>query len=874
MVRGVPKTVVKRTRDEALEHIKTALWTNSCLFTRQEMGFIRTSCHILGLDGNAMMKAVMSEVKDRGIKQPRNVMEYLQSRLKELADRVEKHKRPTPNPAASTRAANSMGAPARSLGNLVGCAEALKEAIKGRYSKGIRAGMKAFENARADYETTIGRIADAYRWKAETTNGWLSKGELACGNLMGRAEAALKEAEEKEEAEAKIRIMETQCEELTGLAVQAGKQVPAEAKVEVLEELEEEMDHGEEMVGDLGRSLRETIPEGLKDRVEEAIKESAAIAAKGRRFVDHVKTRLDFSKDSESSSSKAAGGTVPGGWQTAAEELGEDLEEGFEEEIEEELRGPVGGLETGGAPEDETAGGTKAAPRYLVDFMRSFGQMQANDSGWPTFDMRYVSYPRFKKEWGAYRQTYHSAVSDDLAARTLRDKCLQGDALQMVSHLDDLREIWETLDTCYERPDKYMEEALRPIVDFRRYKISDSGAVREFYSLLRAAIKGARRIGRIELLINDQTIPRIMGKMPPIDWKEWATKRPDWMGQDTGTAFEAFVERKWLDALNIAAAEHSPWRGEGEKAAAGLWAPDKIAGGGRGVLKVTGAVNVVEQGDPPRSPSPLWDLSFGRKCRARNLIGCNGNHVMLQCEKLMSLGLAERKEVLEKSRLCMFCLKHSADLECYGKGGLSKPRCNQPGCDGEHTPGVHKLMGEENAGVNLVAEDKDTEDAEAEEDGGNEDEGWWVGTIGVMEASDGAEDALYGEAKPSRGQQAGYSKTEWGQQGESGPDHPLEDCSANEATEDEEWDLGSTHTGLGSGGAVSSCPGEPRRLPGGTIGPLRPTGVKQRRAKKEAATDQDWEEARRSALLRQMLSDTSVTRKRNATEGLPNLEDG
>ncbi len=102
-------------------------------------------------------------------------------------------------------------------------------------------------------------------------------------------------------------------------------------------------------------------------------------------------------------------------------------------------------------------------------------------------------------------------MSDDLAARTLRDKCLQGDALQMVNHLDDLREMWETLDTCYERPDKYAEEALRLIVDFRRYKIVDSAAVREFYSLVRAAIKGARRIGRVELLVNDQTIPRIMG---------------------------------------------------------------------------------------------------------------------------------------------------------------------------------------------------------------------------------------------------------------------------------------------------------------------------------------------------------------------------
>ncbi len=164
MARGSSKTVVKRLRDEALEHIKLALRTNSCLFTKQEMSFICTSCQILGLDGNAMAKAVQSEVKDNGMKQPRKVMEYLQTRLKERADRVEKHKRPTPNPAGCTRAANSMGAPARSLGNLVGCAEALKEAMKERYSKGIRAGMKAMENAKQDYKITIDRLAEACKW--------------------------------------------------------------------------------------------------------------------------------------------------------------------------------------------------------------------------------------------------------------------------------------------------------------------------------------------------------------------------------------------------------------------------------------------------------------------------------------------------------------------------------------------------------------------------------------------------------------------------------------------------------------------------------------------------------------------------------------
>jgi hypothetical protein len=169
----------------------------------------------------------------------------------------------------------------------------------------------------------------------------------------------------------------------------------------------------------------------------------------------------------------------------------------------------------------------------------------------------------------------------------------------MVSHLDDLQEMWETLNTCYERPEKYMEEALRPIVDFRRYKITDSAAVREFYSLLRVAIKGARGIGRLSLLINNQTIPKIMSRIPYTDWKEWATKRPDWMQQDAATTFERFIEKKWQDALNVAAAEPASWNVGREKSNPSGGTQDKAAPASRGALKVTGAVNVIEQKAPP-----------------------------------------------------------------------------------------------------------------------------------------------------------------------------------------------------------------------------------------------------------------------------------
>jgi hypothetical protein len=184
-----------------------------------------------------------------------------------------------------------------------------------------------------------------------------------------------------------------------------------------------------------------------------------------------------------------------------------------------------------------------------------------------------------------------------------------------------------------------------------------------------------------------------MSKMPYTDWKEWATKRPDWMQEDLASAFEKFIERKWQDALNIAAAEPSPWGTEKEKISSGRGAQDKATYTNRGAPKVTGAVNVIEQETIPRSHSPSWDVSLGRKCRERYLIGCDGDHVLLQYSKLLGMEMGERKEILKKSGLCLFCLKHAVEVECYAQGSFSKPRCTQAGSDGEHTPGVHKLLG-------------------------------------------------------------------------------------------------------------------------------------------------------------------------------------
>ncbi len=190
----------------------------------------------------------------------------------------------------------------------------------------------------------------------------------------------------------------------------------------------------------------------------------------------------------------------------------------------------------------------------VADLIRCLSGAQANDSGWPVFTGKYVEYPRLRKEWWSYRRTYHGHVRDELVSRVLKEKCLLGSVKNMVNNIEDLQEIWDTLDTCFDRPEKYITEALNLIIKFRKYRAFDNRAIREFYSLLGSAMLGARKAGLLHRLVNDQTLPGIMARMPVGDWKQWAKERPLWIRGPMEDAFWAFVDQKWKDLLNLVAA--------------------------------------------------------------------------------------------------------------------------------------------------------------------------------------------------------------------------------------------------------------------------------------------------------------------------------
>jgi hypothetical protein len=77
----------------------------------------------------------------------------------------------------------------------------------------------------------------------------------------------------------------------------------------------------------------------------------------------------------------------------------------------------------------------------------------------------------------------------------------------------------------------------------------------------------------------------------------------EWVRGDLGLGFEEFVERKWRNALNVAAAEPQTWevegpkrdRGAADKAASTRAPGERPAQGQKGTAKTVGAANVVTQ---------------------------------------------------------------------------------------------------------------------------------------------------------------------------------------------------------------------------------------------------------------------------------------
>jgi hypothetical protein len=343
-------------------------------------------------------------------------------------------------------------------------------------------------------------------------------------------------------------------------------------------------------------------------------------------------------------------------------------------------------------------------------------------------------------------------VRDELVCRSLKEKSLASQVCLLVNDIDDLREAWDTLNTCFDRPDKYISEALDPVIKFRNYKAFDSGAIREFYSLLRAAMMGAKKAGLLGWLINDQTLAGVLARM--LQWRQWARERPNWMREAIEEAFWNFVDQKWRDALNVAAAEPPAWgAGAGGRIAfqdVGKKEAAKPAKAGAAAIHVTGA-----DGRRPRQGDG------GRACVFKDVMGCTGAHPPWLCKVFGKLPAKEREKLITDNKLCPFCLLHDKDKSCGAKQRTVSVACTASGCKGRHAQKLHDFLKDvfrEESRVHIVHGDDGWEESDEAWELG-EEEAMIVGTV-QQEAECSWQDSCNTWATQDESMEAGVHQVE------------------------------------------------------------------------------------------------------------------
>ncbi len=99
--------------------------------------------------------------------------------------------------------------------------------------------------------------------------------------------------------------------------------------------------------------------------------------------------------------------------------------------------------------------------------LRDLGGAKADDEGWPIFNGKYVEYPRFRREWVGLQEDYLRSHETELVCCTLQEKCLSTTVKALMGDMEELDdEVWQKLNKCFNRPEKYITKTLEPINKF------------------------------------------------------------------------------------------------------------------------------------------------------------------------------------------------------------------------------------------------------------------------------------------------------------------------------------------------------------------------------------------------------------------------
>ena len=284
----------------------------------------------------------------------------------------------------------------------------------------------------------------------------------------------------------------------------------------------------------------------------------------------------------------------------------------------------------------------------------------------PTFSGNSRAFARFKSDFEfIVAPSYPNKIHQTFV---LKENCLQGQAKRLVENMDDIKDIWERLQTKY---GDSIEIVNLVIKDIEKLSFSKNDQDLGLVNLVDVLEKGLQDLNAIDTrneVANAYTVKLLETKLPRRILGKWLDKE---VPSDSGSRFEQLFEflkqeRKQTERLiQLKDTEKSEKgkqydsRKDDEKA------------------KLANSAQV-------RNSSDKKKFTHNNNC----LIHPNSSHLTRKCRSFLSKTVEEREKVVKDANACRLCLSVShTGQTCPFEGKWDT--CNVDGCAEYHSRLVH-----------------------------------------------------------------------------------------------------------------------------------------------------------------------------------------
>ena len=325
-------------------------------------------------------------------------------------------------------------------------------------------------------------------------------------------------------------------------------------------------------------------------------------------------------------------------------------------------------------------------------------------SKWPKFDETYASYPLFKRNWRSHAKAYHSGVDEIVLVKAFRDNSVSEKLAKRLRFHRKMGSLWEELDSTFLRPDKFVEDLLRPVLEQRHLKDYQVSDLEDYYNLVLYSLEEAQEMQMEEEFLSLQNIAAISDKLPDNERRRWYSKKSEanlHTRRAVAHAFEEFVRRQHAWARSCAAEESKRKRPEEDKKRhedrdrKRETEKKKHEDKKKGKSYPKAAVHAGTAAAPGGAPAPGGaggQQPVRRPPKPCVFPGCQEVHPLFRCQKFIDLQPVEKVDLLNNLNRCLLCYNHSVGLECFRHSRSGFPLCGVNGCKEMHHSTLHEAV--------------------------------------------------------------------------------------------------------------------------------------------------------------------------------------